>query len=61
MKLIDRYSGWFERFLLLFPNPTPDVQRKISGTTVTSFFRRGSQRDGGLDHSIPQAMDQAAS
>ena len=37
MELIGQYSGWFERFRLLFPHPTPDVERKI--TTADKFFR----------------------
>ncbi len=57
MDLIERYSDWSERFMLLLPNPTPDVQRKI--TDADKFFRRWVARDGGFDHSIPQTIDQA--
>jgi rRNA-processing protein FCF1 len=57
MELIGRYSDWFERFMLLLPNPTPDVQRKITG--ADKFLRRWVARDGGFDHSIPQTIDQA--
>jgi hypothetical protein len=57
MELIGRYSGWFERFRLLFPHPTPAVKRKITGTD--KFFRRWVERHGGSDHSIPPTIDEA--
>lgn len=27
MTLLGRYGSWFDRFKLLFPNPTPDVSK----------------------------------
>jgi len=57
MDLLGRYSAWFERFLLLFPHPTPDVERKIK--KVDKFVRRWVARDGTFDHSIPRTIEQA--
>jgi rRNA-processing protein FCF1 len=57
MRRTRRYSDWSERFMLLLPNPTPDVRRKI--TDADKFFRRWVARDGGFDHSISQTIDQA--
>jgi len=57
MDLLGRYSAWFERFLLLFPHPTPDVERKIK--KVGKFVRRWVARDGTFDHSIPRTIEQA--
>lgn len=57
MAFLGRYSAWFDRFLLLFPHPTPDVQKKIK--KVDDFIRRWVARSGGFDHSIPQTIQQA--
>jgi rRNA-processing protein FCF1 len=57
MELLGRYSAWFNRFLLLFPHPTPDVQSKIK--EVDDFIRRWVARDGTFDHSIPQTIQEA--
>jgi rRNA-processing protein FCF1 len=57
MDLIGRYSAWFDRFLLLFPNRTPDIERKIK--KVDDFIRRWVTRDGTFDHSIPRTIEEA--
>jgi len=57
MDLLGRYSAWFDRFLLLFPHPTPDVQSKIK--EADDFIRRWAARDGTFDHSIPQTIQEA--
>lgn len=57
MDLIGQYSAWFDRFLLLFPNPTPDIERKIK--KVDDFIRRWITRNGTFDHSIPRTIQEA--
>ena len=57
MDLLRRYSDWFDRFVLLLPHPTPDIERKI--TKADEFVRRWAARDVAFDHSIPQTIEQA--
>jgi rRNA-processing protein FCF1 len=57
MSLLERYSNWFDRFILLFSHPTRDVSRKIS--EADKFVRRWVVRDGGFDSSIPQTTLEA--
>lgn len=57
MDLLRRYSDWFDRFVLLLPHPTPDIERKI--TKADEFVRRWVARDVAFDRSIPQTIEQA--
>ncbi len=57
MHLVARYGEWFDRFRLLLPHPTADVQTKIGD--VDEFVRRWVSRPHAWDHSIPQTIELA--
>jgi rRNA-processing protein FCF1 len=57
MALIARYSAWFERFRLLFPNPTPAVRKKMERTD--SFVRRWVERPSLFDNDLPRTIEEA--
>src|SRR5258708_23207742 len=57
MALLDRYGSWFDRFKLLFPNPTPDVSKKLK--RADDFVRRWVARERSYDPSIPETISQA--
>lgn len=57
MHFVARYSAWFDRFRLLLPHPTADVETKISH--VDEFLRRWASRPDAWDHSIPPTIDLA--
>jgi hypothetical protein len=57
MALLGSYSAWFDRFILLFPHPTPDVSSKIG--EADGFIRQWITRDRAFDHSIPRTIEEA--
>jgi hypothetical protein len=57
MALLAKYSDWYDRFLLLFPNPTPEVRSKIEKTD--GFVRQWVGREAAFDHSVPSTIEQA--
>ncbi len=57
MSLLSRYISWFDRFRLLFPEPTRDISSKTSD--AEEFVQRWLSRDKAFDHSIPQTIEQA--
>lgn len=57
MALLAKYSDWYDRFLLLFPNPTPEVVSKIE--KADSFVRQWVGREAAFDHSVPSTIEQA--
>lgn len=57
MRLLGCYRAWFDRFKLLFPNPTPEVTKQI--TALDEFVRRWSERATKWDRSIPRTVDAA--
>lgn len=57
MRLLARYSSWFNRFRLLFPHATPDIDEKIA--TADDFVRRWTARPNQWDHSVPPTIGQA--
>jgi hypothetical protein len=57
MALLGYYDAWFDRFKLLFPNPTPDVTSTMQ--EADAFVRRWLARDGTFDHTIPQTIAEA--
>ena len=57
MALLERYSAWFDRFMLLFPHPTPEVSSKIK--EADEFIQRWITRDKAFDHSIPRTIEGA--
>lgn len=56
MRLLSRLRGWVPRFRLLFPHPTPDVEKALS--TRTAHLEAWLLRKGG-DRSIPRTVEQA--
>lgn len=57
MSLLGTYSSWFDRFLLVFPHPTPAISSKIK--RVDEFIRLWMIRGRAFDHSIPQTIEEA--
>lgn len=57
MALLARYRAWFDRLRLLFPHPTPAVERKIKD--ADKFVRRWTTRPDSYDHSIPRTVPEA--
>lgn len=57
MHLIARYDAWFERFRLLFPHATPDIDSKIE--SGDDFMRLWTKRPDTWDHSIPRTIEEA--
>lgn len=57
MSLLGRYISWFDRFLLLFLHPTPDISSKTK--KADDFVRRWVTREGAFDHSIPRTIEEA--
>lgn len=55
--LIGRYSGWFDRFKLLFPHPTPEIEARLQA--VDDFVRRWITRPDDWDHTIPRTIEEA--
>lgn len=57
MALIALYSAWFERFRLLFPNPTPEVRKKME--RADGFVRRWVERPSLFDNDLPRTIEEA--
>jgi rRNA maturation endonuclease Nob1 len=57
MSLIGRYSAWFDRFQLLFPHPTPQIETRLQA--VDDFVRRWVTRPDDWDHTIPRTIEEA--
>jgi rRNA-processing protein FCF1 len=57
MALLSKYSDWYDRFLLLFPNPTPEVRSKIK--KADDFVRQWVGREGAFDHAVPRTVEEA--
>lgn len=51
MALLEKYTAWFNRFLLLFPHPTREITTRIG--KVDEFVRTWVARDRGHVTSIP--------
>lgn len=57
MRLLRRYTAWFDRFRLLFRNPTPNVTAHVAD--ADKFVRRWVERPDAWDHTIPSTTDLA--
>jgi rRNA-processing protein FCF1 len=57
VRLLGRYTRWFERFQLLFDHPTPEMTSRL--TTADEFVRRWVSRPDAWDHSIPRTIEAA--
>jgi len=57
MSLLGKFRSWFDRFMLLFPHPTPDISRNAE--QVNEFVKLWLARGVAFDYSIPRTVEEA--
>lgn len=57
MEVVGRVRHWAPRFCLLFPHPTPTVQKRMDDGIA--HLERWLIRDDGWDHSVPKSIEDA--